>query len=125
TDQHDVALAAARLVTLGRADHDDRIVEVGGRAKDEPLGTGRGPTATADRVQLLDDLRPSKQTRHRPERLAAEVEIEPSEDDPLPDVSKPPHETDEFWTEELRLVDGDHVRLVEYRGRELGNVGDG
>ena len=77
-----VAVAAACLVLLRRADH-DRVAGVRRRpAVDEPLRRRRrSAAAVADGLQLVDELGMRQQNGHRPERLAPEVLVEPCRHD--------------------------------------------
>ena len=63
----------------------------------------------ADGLQLVDELREAEQQRHRPERLAAEVAVEPCRDDTLAARDELLDRVDDRGLEELRLVDADDV----------------
>jgi hypothetical protein len=73
-----VTRAAARFIRVERADDDRRAVRGSGVAVDEPLRHRRGPAAAvADGLQLVHELGTAQQLRHRAEREAAEVLVEP------------------------------------------------
>ena len=105
-----VAVAAAGLVGVERAD-DDRLARVRRRpAVDEPLGRRRGAAAAvADGLQLVHELGVGEQLRHDAEGQPAEVLVEARDDDPDPAVGQRERRTDDRVVEELHLVDADHV----------------
>jgi hypothetical protein len=103
-----MSAAAARLVRLDAADEDR------GRLGDEPLRATRGGAAHgADGVHLRDLLGDGHELGHRREGAAEVVLIEPRGDDTQAAVREPVADLDDASIEELRLVDGDDVRLGE------------
>ena len=79
--QNLVALAAARLVDLGRADHHNRVVECRRPPLDKPLGAaGLFATDDADGVQLFHHLGLGHQQGDGAKRLTAKIEVQPGTD---------------------------------------------
>src|SRR5690349_16443416 len=96
--------AASAPVVLGEDLRD--LGAVGGRrrAVDEPLRHRRRPAAAvADGLQLVDELGAAEQLRHRPEREAAEVLVEPAGDDPHPALHEAVEDERDLRREELDL----------------------
>ena len=108
-----VAVAAACLVLLGRAD-DDRLARVRRRAPvDEPLRRRRrAAAAVADGLQLVDELGVREELRHRPEGEPSEVLVEAGDDDPDAAVRELERVRDDRVLEELHLVDPDDVESL-------------
>src|SRR5688500_3426839 len=122
-DSRSIARAAARLVRVERADLDRRAVERRRLSVDEPLRPRCGAAAdVADRLELVDELREAEQQRHRPERLAPEVAVEPGRDDALAARDALLNRVDELRLEELRLVDTDDVVAVRPPKRLLDSA---
>ena len=71
-------------------------------------------------MQLLDEVGAGEQLRHRAERLAAEVAIEPGGDHADAIAYKPVHHVDDGRVDELHLVDADDAGCG--RGRVLGDL---
>ena len=101
-----MAVAAACLVRVERAD-DDRLPRVRrGLAVHEPLGRRRRAAATvADGLELVDELGTRKELGHRPERLSAEVLVEPGCDHSRAAQGECERGVDDRRLEELHLVD--------------------
>ena len=105
-----VAVAAAGLVRVERAD-DDRLARVRrGHAVDEALRRRRrAAAAMADGLELVDELGAREELGHRPERLSAEVLVEPGRDHSDAALGECERGVDDRRLEELHLVDPDHV----------------
>jgi hypothetical protein len=73
---------------------------------------GRIPADHADRQCLGDVLGNRKQLRHRLERLAEIILVEPRDDHPLATVGKLVDDRWEFLIEELSFIDADDLRVV-------------
>ena len=74
--------AATGFVRFAAPYQDDGVVVSGRLAVDQALGAaGRRPTCDTDGLKLGDLLSLGHQERHRAKRLAAEVHVEPGEDD--------------------------------------------
>src|SRR5260221_12060173 len=118
---HGVACTATRLVGLLGADDDDRIVEVGRHAVDDPLRAGRGLAAhDADRLELVDALRQRQERRYGAERLAAEVEVEPGTDHPASAEDEVADHADDAGIEELDLIDPHDAGVGREQRHDLG-----
>ena len=78
----------------------------------------------ADGLQLVDELGAAEQLRHRPEREAAEVLVQPARDDPHPTLDEAVEDEGDLRREELDLVDADDVVAVHQAG-DVGRVVDG
>ena len=105
-----MAVAAAGLVRVERAD-DDRLARIrSGLPVDETLG-GRGgaAAAVADGLELVDELGPCEELGHGPERLTPEVLVEAGGDHADAAVGERERGVDDRRLEELRLVDADDL----------------
>ena len=123
---HLVVEPASCLVRLvaHAADDDERRVGTGGLAADQSLGSRRRlPAHHADGRELGDLVGQGEEARHRAERDAAEVAIEPGRHDLLAELRQPLHHLGEPLVEELGLLDGDDVGLGHGR-LDLGRVVD-
>mgnify|MGYP006899148941 CR=1 FL=1 len=96
----------------------------GGLAADQSLGAGGGGAADrTDSGQLVYALGAGEQLRHTPERLGAEIEVKPGENDPHARIGKVEGQRHQFGTEKLRLVDSHHVHALR-RERAHEQPGD-
>ena len=102
-----VAFAAERLVAFGFAENHEFV------AGDGAVRILRQASAAhADGVYLGDVFGYCHKLGHRAERLAHEVHIEASDDNPNSLICKLLANVDEFVSEKLRLVDADYVAFV-------------
>ena len=102
----DRSTAAPRLVGALRANQDALA------ARDQPLCViGGGAAHHADRQRLGDVLGDRQELRHRLERLAEIVLIEPGHDHALALIREGAADRRQLRVEELPLVDADHLRL--------------
>ncbi len=113
-----MAVAAAGFVDLARADENDRVVVFGRRAVDEALcARGRRAADDADGGQLVHLFRLREEERHRTEWLAAEIQIQPGDQDAYAAIGKHVDHPRDLGVKELRFVDGDDrgggVQLLE------------
>ena len=109
-----VAVAAARLVLLGRADHDGLAGVGGRRAVDQPLRRRRRPTAAvAYRLELVDELGVREQLRDHAERLPPEVLVETGNHDANSAVGEDQSRVHDGRLEELHLVDADDLGVAD------------
>ena len=98
------AVAADRFVRILRAQHHLLLV---GRQAVRMVRQIAAPHA--DRVHLRDVLRRGHERRHRTERFARIVHIQPRGDHPHAAVGQRPAHVDDPLVEELRFVDPHHV----------------
>src|SRR5437588_700509 len=98
--------AAARLVRVERPDDDCGAVGGSGRPVDEPLRhRRRAAAAMADGLELVDELGAAEELRHRAERKAAEVLVEPAGNYPRAVLDERVDHQHDLLREELHLVD--------------------
>src|SRR5207245_4732967 len=77
-----MTMPAPRLVRLTAADQDRRALPQGRPAVDETLVAARRPAANyTDRLKLVDDLGDGEEGGHRTERQAAEIHVDPRQQD--------------------------------------------
>src|SRR5439155_14661973 len=101
------AVPAARFVHAARAEQDAVA------ARHEPLGVIRGVAAhDADRQRFRDVFRDCEELRHRLERTAEVILVEPGHDDPLTAVRQCVAHRRQVQIEELPFVDPHHFGVI-------------
>jgi len=100
--------AGARFVALLGADEDDRVVVRGRTPVDDALCARRWFAAHhADGGELVHAFGHREQRRHRAERLAAEIQVQPGADDAPTFGCQMIDDARQIGVEELRLIDAD------------------
>src|SRR5581483_10546614 len=108
------AVAAPRFVETASADQHAVA------ARDEPLRVIRGIAADdANRQRLRDVFRDREELRHRLERPAQIILIEPRDDDPFAAIRQRVADRRQSHVEELAFVDADDFGVVVHQAQQL------